>query len=108
MNRGDIHWVEIPARTPEGREISKTRPCAIVSVAALNIARSTVVVVPLTSNGKAAPPVAIFVPSAGKNAVAVCDQLFAVDKNRVRNKASVLSPADLASLDMSLRRLLGL
>jgi mRNA interferase MazF len=108
MDRGDIYWVDIPARTPEGREITKARPCVVISVAALNKARSTIVMLPLTSNGKAAPPIALFTPSAGKNSVAVCDQLLAVDKRRMRNKAGQLSAKDLEAVDDSLRMLLGL
>ena len=107
MKRGDIHWVDIPGRVPEGREIAKTRPCVVVSMTALNKIRVTVVVVPLTSNGKAAPPVAIPMRSAGHTSVAVCDQLFAVDRRRVRDRIGSLSAADLAGLDDGLRMLLG-
>jgi mRNA interferase MazF len=108
MNRGDIYWVEIPNRIPTGREIAKTRPCVIVSVAALNKARSTVVMVPLTSNNKTYPPIAIAVPSAGINSVAVCDQVFAVDKLRLSSQKGQLDQADLELLDESLRLLMGL
>ncbi|MFM9976323.1 MAG: type II toxin-antitoxin system PemK/MazF family toxin [Beijerinckiaceae bacterium] len=108
MDRGDIYWVDIPDRTPEGREITKSRPCIVISVPALNKARSTVVMLPLTSNAKAAPPIALFTPSAGKDSVAVCDQLLAVDKRRIRNKAGQLSQKDREAVDDSLRMLLGL
>lgn len=108
MNRGDVYWVEIPTRNPAGKEISKTRPCIIVSVAALNRARSTVVMVPLSSNNKIYPPISISIVSAGGNSVAVCDQLLAVDKSRLRQQKGQLTPTELATLDESLRLLLGL
>jgi mRNA interferase MazF len=108
MNRGDIYWVEIPTRNPAGKEISKTRPCVVVSVAALNRARSTVVMVPLSSNNKAYPPISISIASAGDNSVAVCDQLLAVDKSRLRQQKGQLTPAEMTTLDDSLRLLLGL
>jgi mRNA interferase MazF len=108
MNRGDIYWVDIPARNPAGKEISKTRPCIVVSVAALNRARSTVVMVPLSSNNKIYPPISISIASAGNNSVAVCDQLLAVDKSRLRQQKGQLTPIELATLDDSLRLLLGL
>jgi mRNA interferase MazF len=108
MNRGDVYWVEIPLRNPAGKEISKTRPCVIVSVAALNRARSTVVMVPLSSNNKVYPPISISVPSIGDNSVAVCDQLLAVDKSRLKQQKGQLSAAELSTLDDSLRLLLGL
>lgn len=108
MNRGDIYWVDIPTRNPAGKEISKTRPCIIVSVAALNRARSTVVMVPLSSNNKVYPPISISIASAGGNSVAVCDQLLAVDKSRLKQPKGKLTSAELATLDESLRMLLGL
>jgi mRNA interferase MazF len=108
MNRGDIYWVDIPARNPAGKEISKTRPCIVVSVAALNRARSTVVMVPLSSNNKIYPPISIAISSAGDNSVAVCDQLLAVDKSRLGQQKGQLTSIELATLDESLRLLLGL
>lgn len=108
MNRGDIFWVRIPARDPAGREITKSCPCVIVSVSALNKARSSVVMVPLTSNNKTYPPIAIAVPSAGENSVAVCDQLLAVDKERLISSKGKLSAEDLEAIDTSLRLLLAL
>lgn len=108
MNRGDIFWVTIPGRTPEGREIAKTRPCVAISIPALNAARSTVVMLPLTSNRKFAPPIAISVPSAGQDSAAVCDQLLAVDKRRIGKQIGKLSPPDLDMVDESLKLLLGL
>jgi mRNA interferase MazF len=80
----------------------------VVSVAALNRARSTVVMVPLSSNNKIYPPISISIASAGDNSVAVCDQLLAVDKSRLRQQKGQLMPAELATLDECLRLLLGL
>ena len=80
----------------------------IVSVAALNRARSTVVMVPLSSNNKVYPPISIAIASASDNSVAVCDQLLAVDKARLKQQKGRLSSAELGTLDDSLRLLLGL
>lgn len=108
MNRGDIFWVDFSARNPAGKEISKTRPCIVVSVAALNRARSTVIMVPHGSNNKIYPPISISIGSAGDNSVAVCDQLLAVDKSRLRQQKGQLTPKEMTTLDDSLRLLLGL
>ncbi len=107
MNRGEIYWVEIPARNTQGREIAKTRPCIVVSAPALNRVRSTVVMVPLTSNNKPYPPVSIAMSSVGSGSVAVCDQLLAVDKKRIRNLAGTITAGELNILDESLRLILG-
>ena len=108
MNRGDIFLVTIPGRTPDGREIAKTRPRVVISIPTLNAARSSVVMLPLTSNGKFAPPIAISVPSAGKDSAAVCDQLLAVDKRHIGKQIEKLSAPDLDLVDESLKLLLGL
>jgi mRNA interferase MazF len=108
MQRGEIYWVDIPVRNPSGREIAKTRPCVVVGVQALNMVRSTVLMVPLSSNNKAYPPVSIRMASAGATSVAVCDQLLAVDKQRIRKLAGKLTAVELDDLDQSLRQLMGL
>jgi mRNA interferase MazF len=108
MNRDDIYWVDIPARNPADKEISKTRPCIVIGVAALSRARSTVVMVPLSSNNKIYPPISISIASSGDNSVAVCDQLLAVDKSSLRQQKGQLTSTELATLDESLRLLLGL
>ena len=108
MQRGEIYWVEIPIRNPAGREIAKARPCIVVGVPALNMARSTVLMVPLSSNNKAYPPLSIRIISAGATSVAVCDQLLAVDKQRIRKLAGKLTAPELNDLDRSLRQLMGL
>jgi mRNA interferase MazF len=108
MQRGDIFWVDIPVRNSAGREIAKTRPCVVIGVPALNMVRSTVLMVPLSSNNKAYPPVSIRITSAGATSVAVCDQLLAVDKQRIRKLAGKLAATELDDLDRSLRQLMGL
>ena len=108
MNRGDIFWVEIPSRNPKGTEIAKTRPCIVVGAAALNKVRSTVLMVPLTSNNKPYPPISISMRSVGLGSVAICDQLLAVDKSRIKNIAGSITDDELDALDQSLKQILGL
>lgn len=106
--RGDIHWVDFPKRDPKGSEIERTRPCIVLSLTAVNELRRTVVVVPLTSSPAPAPPIAIAVASAGPNSVAVCDQVTAVDKRRLKNKSGSVSAKDLQAIEQSVRLVLGL
>ena len=106
FKRGDIYWVELPNRDPRGSEIEKTRPCVIVSMTEANALRRTVVCLPLTSSPEPAPPVAIAVPSAGPDSVAVCDQIAAIDKRRLKRRVGALSLADLREVEKSLRLIL--
>jgi mRNA interferase MazF len=106
IERGDIWWVNLDPTI--GAEIKKKRPCVILSANEINRIRATPVVVPLSSSPQAAPPIVLSVPSAGKNSVAVLDQIRAVDKKRFVNRAGSLSTADLRSLELAAKQVLQL
>lgn len=106
MRRGEVWWVNFDPS--EGMEIQKCRPAVILTVNALNRARGTVVVVPLSTSAKPRPPIVIPLPSAGKTSVAVCDQLCAADKRRFGRKICDLSSEDMTLLNESLKAVLGL
>ncbi len=91
-----------------GAEVRKTRPCIVLSATAINRARRTVVILPLSASGKAKPPIAVPVQCAGRPAVAVCDQIRAVDKTRLRDKLGEMTSAEMDVLAASLRRILWL
>jgi len=104
MKRGDIYWVNLDPST--GSEIRKRRPCVLIGATPVNEARRTVVVVPLSSVGKPRPPLAIAVTCLGRKAVAVCDQIRAVDKSRLMEKVEEISREDLAQIEKGLRQAL--
>lgn len=106
MNRGQVWWADLdPTR---GGEIRKSRPAVILSVDPLNRARRTVVVVPLSSSPTPRPPIVVAVPSAGAGSTAVCDQVRAVDKQRLTRQQGRLSAADLEAVEDGVRAVLGL
>jgi len=47
-------------------------------------------------------------PSAGKNSVAIVDQIGAVDKKRFVNRAGILANVDLRNLEMAAKQVLQL
>ncbi len=104
--RGDLYWVNLDPTI--GAEIKKTRPCAVLSLSALNERRRTVVVVPLSSGGTPRPPLVIALPSAGPGQTARIDQIRVVDKARLSNQQGSLDRHDLASVENALRTVLGL
>jgi mRNA interferase MazF len=106
MRRGDIYWVNLDPTV--GSEIRKKRPCVLVGATPINAARRTVVVVPLSSVGISRPPLTIPVNCLGKQAVAVCDQIRAVDKSRLIERAGNLTKEDLSELENGLRQVLAL
>src|ERR1700760_3552023 len=106
VRRGEIWWVNLdPA---QGSEIRKTRPAIVITANALNRARPTVVIVPLSTGPQPRPPIIVATPSAGPNSVAVCDQVRAIDKRRLTRNEGQLSAADLRSIEDGLRRVLEL
>jgi len=68
----------------------------------------TVVVIPLSTVGKPRPPIVVPVSCLEKQVVAVCDQIRAVDKNRLIKGAGSLSKEDLETLAFGLRQVLSI
>ncbi len=104
MKRGDLFWVNLDPTV--GSEIRKKRPCVLVGANPINKGRRTVVVVPLSTSPTARPPITINVEALGRQSVAVCDQIRAVVKSRLINRAGKLSREDMASIENGLRQVL--
>jgi mRNA interferase MazF len=76
----NIYWVNL--NPTQGSEISKTRPCVVVSPDALNNHLRTVIVAPLTSTIKRYP-FRVQCTINGKNGEIATDQIRTVDKRRL-------------------------
>jgi mRNA interferase MazF len=106
VRRGEVWWVDLdPTR---GSEIRKIRPAVVLSANALNRVRRTVIVVPLSTGPLPHPPIVIGVPSAGSSSVAICDQIRAVDKTRLTERAGELRTEDVRSVENGVRAVLEL
>jgi mRNA interferase MazF len=94
-SRGEVYLVELdPTRGSENR---KTRPCLVISPDELNHHLRTVIVAPMTTGGHAYP----FRPScrfANKEGRVALDQIRTVDRERLRKRLGVLSPAAQATV----------
>ncbi|SRR5579883_839530 len=102
--RGEVWWARLdPVR---GSEIGKTRPCVVLTSDILNERRRTLVVIPLSTSPKPNPPLLIPVRCAGRDAVAVTDQVRAISKERLVNRAGELSAKDLSAIEEGLREIL--
>jgi mRNA interferase MazF len=104
--RGDIWWVNLDPTI--GAEIQKTRPCVVISNSVVNQHRRTVVIVPISSSPRAAPPLMVSVQCSGQPAVAVIDQVRAVAKERLVRQMESLSAEHLQSVEDALREILEL
>ena len=104
--RGEIWWANLDPSV--GSEINKTRPCVVISNSVLNEHRRTVVIVPLTSPPRVAPPLMVSVTCSGRPAVAVIDQVRAVAKERLTQLIERLPAQQLQSVQDALREILEL
>ena len=73
-----------------GAEITKTRPCVIISPDEMNNHISTVIVAPMTTKGRAYPT-RVTCKFEGKSGQVVLDQIRTVDKSRLVRKLGSLS-----------------
>jgi mRNA interferase MazF len=104
--RGEVWWIRLdPAR---GSEIAQTRPCLILSTNVVNERRRTVVVIPLSSSPQPSPPLLVPVSCAGREAVAVVDQIRAVAKERLEKRLGELTSEHLEAVEQGLRAVLEL
>ncbi len=102
--RGDIWWADLdPVR---GGEIGKRRPVVILSRNGLNAKRRTVIVVPLSSLLRVAPPLTIPIQCMGHDATAAIDQIRALDKSRLVEFIEEMAPDELASIRAALDQIL--
>jgi mRNA interferase MazF len=100
MRRGEVWWVALDPTV--GSEIQKTRPCLIVSPDVMIQGLRTVLVAPMTSQGKAAsfrPAVSL----KGKTGLILLDQVRAVDQSRLRNRMGKINDDALANALTMLR-----
>ena len=104
--RGELWWVRLDHTL--GSEISKTRPCVVVSTNVINERRRTVVVIPLSSAPQPGPPLLVPVNCGGRRVVAVIDQIRAVAKERLERLIGEMVAEDLEAVEDGLRQVLEL
>jgi len=93
VKRGEIWLVNLEPTI--GSEISKSRPCVIVSPPELNDYLRTVIVAPMTSKGFAAP-FRVSVTHAGTKGLIVLDQIRTVDKTRLLKRLGLVGSKTLS------------
>lgn len=81
--QGDVWWVNLDPTV--GREISKKRPCLIVSPDDMNVHLATVIAAPITSTIKPWPTRVALTLQRKKSSIAL-DQMRAIDRTRLIRK----------------------
>jgi len=75
-----------------GREIKKTRPCLVISPNEMNTHIGTVIVAPMTTQGRSYPT-RVSCKFQGKDGQVVLDQIRTVDKTRLVKKLGTINVA---------------
>jgi len=104
--RGEVWWAALDPTL--GSEISRTRPCVVITRDLINQYRRTVVIVPLSSSPAAHPPIRVSVNCGGKPAVAVVDQIRSIAKERLQKRIGVLTEAEMEAIGGALQQVLDL
>jgi mRNA interferase MazF len=101
MKRGEIWWVNFDPSI--GGEIRKKRPAVILSNDASNKFINRVQVIPLTGKTERVYPSEAVVSFEGKKSKAMADQLTTVSKNRLINRAGVITKEDLLQIEEAIK-----
>jgi mRNA interferase MazF len=88
-----------------GHEISKTRPCVIISPDEMNQHIATVIIAPMTTKSHAYPT-RVPLTFQGKSGWIVLDQIRTIDKLRIINKLGKLNSKKIAEVKNVLNEML--
>ncbi|OFX27210.1 MAG: growth inhibitor PemK [Bacteroidetes bacterium GWA2_31_9b] len=85
-----------------GSEITKTRPCVVISPNEMNKHLNTIVIAPMTSQSKNYPT-RIPVKHDNKNSWIVIDQIITIDKQRIIKSLDNLKDKEIESVKKILK-----
>lgn len=111
FKRGEVH--EVKPDPSIGKEIQKTRPCVIVSADVLNLHSGLAVVCPVTDAGDKKPDIIHILAQEGeggltKDSIVLCEQVKAVDQDRLLEKLGNLEAETMRKIDAGLKTVLSL
>lgn len=111
IKRGDVIYVDLTP--PHGKEMTKARPCVVLSVDVFNQSSPLLVICPITDAYGKNSPIHVFIPKgiAGckKDSVVHCGQIRVIDsEERVIKKLSTMPIEYMKNIEDGLRILLGL
>jgi mRNA interferase MazF len=111
VRRGDVWWVSLDATI--GSETGKKRPCVIVQRDAANASSPTTIVCPMTDiRNRKANILNVFVTKGEgglrKDSLVVCNQVRAIDRQRLAGRMGRINDETILAVDRGLRAILDL
>lgn len=98
-----VHWINLDPTM--GGEVSKTRPCVIISPDEMNKYLRTVIIAPLTHTLKIYPSRVLCDINGDKGSV-MLDQIRTVDKARIGNPLGKLKVAEIIEIKSVINQML--
>lgn len=99
----EIYWTDL--EPTKGAEMKKRRPCVVISPNEMNDHIDVVIIAPLTSTSKDYP-FRVKTSFNQKTGWIVLDQIRAIDKSRLLNKAGQLGNQDVLKVKEVLQEML--
>ena len=103
INQYEIYWVDLNPTV--GHEIKKVRPCVVLSPNEMNFNIDTVIIAPMTTKSRNYPT-RIKIDFEKKIGWIVLDQIGAIDKIRLKEKASNLREIEIIKIKSVLKEML--
>ena len=95
INQYEVFWVNLDPT--QGNEMSKPRPCVVISPNEMNNYLKTVIIAPLTSTLKPLPS-RIKVAFDGQNGMVALDHIRSITKSRIVNYMGKLKIAEIQEI----------
>lgn len=99
-----LYWVDLnPTR---GAEMNKTRPCVVISPLEMNQYLRTIIIAPVTSQGKEGYPTRVKLVVKNITGWIVLDQIRAIDKTRLCEKIGDLNTEEITAIKSIIKEML--
>lgn len=103
INQYSVYWIDLNPTT--GSEVSKTRPCVVISPDEMNRYLRTVIIAPVTHTIKSYPS-RVNCKVDGQAGSIMLDQLRTIDKVRIKSKLDKLNNKEIAEVKFILNEML--
>ncbi|SEP31895.1 type II toxin-antitoxin system PemK/MazF family toxin [Propionispora vibrioides] len=99
-----VYWVDL--NPTGGAELNKVRPCVVISPPEMNDHLRTIIIAPVTSQGREGYPTRTKMQVGSVTGWIVLDQIRAIDKNRLCDRVGRLSEEEIALVKEIIREML--